>query len=119
MRPVPRAFDPEQLTMVCRGDRELERFVLGKFLTEAPQYLRAMKQAAEIGDFDELLSRSHAFRDASQVVGAYELARACLRFEMFHDRLGTEMALDLLTEVTARYEAVASQITTFLSGRAA
>ena len=71
-----RAFDPEQLTVVCRGDRELERFVLGKFLTEAPGYLRSMRKAAESGDFDELLTRSHAFRDASQVVGAYELARA-------------------------------------------
>ena len=112
-------FDPEQLSLVCRGDGELERFVLGRFLTEAPAYLASMRGAVDSGDWDDLLSRSHAFRDAAQVVGAYDLARACLRFELSHDRLDSDLAAALVDEVDHCYQEVALEVARFLRDRVA
>jgi HPt (histidine-containing phosphotransfer) domain-containing protein len=98
-----REFRPDQLALFCRGDAEVMRYAVERFLQEVPTLLDAMRADLDGADHDALLGRAHALRGACQVIGAYPLAQACLRFE---DRFASldEEGEELLGQVTAEFD---------------
>jgi len=113
-----REFDPVELSLFCRGDSELEEYVLDRFMAEAPLVLKDMRQALERGNGDLVLSKAHALRGACQMLGAYPLAQTCLRFELHHDDL-VGIGPSLLQEAGEQLESLCVELQRFLDSRAA
>jgi two-component system sensor histidine kinase/response regulator len=89
--PVPRAIAPDATLdrRALENIRALERDggpsvleeVIRIYLDEAPRHLSGLRAAAEIEDAAELARIAHAFKSASQNVGATRLGELCRELE--------------------------------------
>jgi two-component system sensor histidine kinase/response regulator len=107
---IPNAIDPAVLEALRKlgGGEELVERVIGVYLGDAPERVRAIRDAAQKGDTAAVGRAAHALKSASSNVGAMSLAALCRRLEA----AGREDALrdipGLVVEVEQEYAAVAA-----------
>jgi HPt (histidine-containing phosphotransfer) domain-containing protein len=106
-------FRADQLALFCRGDVELMSYTLGRFLEEVPPLLVSLRSHLDDEDWEGLLGRVHALREACQVIGAYPMAQACLRFEHRHAVLAEE-GDTLLLEAVEEFQRLRSSLRAYL-----
>ena len=76
----------DRLRESCGGDPEIERELLGAFLSSAPELLARMASSITCGDAGRLAAAAHALKGSSRVVGAQTLGAACEELEMLGQR---------------------------------
>ena len=83
--PTPIALDQNALTQIRAleesGSTAILDELIGMYLEEAPLHLAALRKAAEAKDGSELTRVAHAFKSASQNVGARHLGDLCRQLE--------------------------------------
>ena len=84
--------------------------VLTHYLTNTPQFLDALQQAAEQGDPELLKRTAHALKSSSANVGAYRLADRCKELETFAHTHNPQEAGTLLAAITTEYQSVGSAL---------
>jgi two-component system sensor histidine kinase/response regulator len=63
------------------GSASLVNEMIGMYLDEAPGYLAGLRAASQAGDAAEIERIAHAFKSASQNVGAHRLGELCRQLE--------------------------------------
>lgn len=83
--PTPIALDQNALTQIRAleesGSTAILDELIGMYLEEAPLHLTALREAAEAKNGPELTRVAHAFKSASQNVGARHLGDLCRQLE--------------------------------------
>ncbi|MEC4672396.1 MAG: response regulator, partial [Nitrospirota bacterium] len=80
--------------------------VLTQYLTNTPQLLEALQQAAEQGDPELLKRTAHSLKSSSANVGAYRLADRCKELETFAHTHNPQETGTLLAAITTEYQSV-------------
>ncbi|MCH8041545.1 MAG: response regulator, partial [Nitrospinae bacterium] len=84
--------------------------VLTQYLTNTPQLLEALQQAAEQGDPELLKRTAHSLKSSSANVGAYRLADRCKELETFAHTHNPQETGTLLAAITTEYQSVGSAL---------
>jgi CheY-like chemotaxis protein len=74
-------YDAAQLEQRFKGNRVVIDKIIGVFLRDAPNQLRAMSEALDVPDFDAAYKHAHTLKGASGNVGAVKMHRAIQEFE--------------------------------------
>ena len=84
--------------------------VLTQYLTNTPQLLDALQQAAEQGDPELMKRTAHLLKSTSANVGAHRLAKRCKELETFAHTHNPQEAGTLLAAITTEYQSVGSAL---------
>jgi len=76
----------DRLRESCGGDPEVEREILGAFLSSAPELLARIESSITCGDGARLAAAAHALKGSSHAVGAQTLGAACEELEVLGQR---------------------------------
>ncbi len=70
-------WDPSAFREILGEDADLQRQIIGRFLSSAPQQLSAMAAAHASGDLALLADLAHSLKSGARTVGAMQLGDLC------------------------------------------
>lgn len=101
----------EQLAKVrTNGKAELLIRVINLYLAESPKLVQRMKQAALVGDPNEIAAAAHALKSSSANVGANLLSSHCEDIELSAQQADTAQASKILATIEAEHVVVQSAL---------
>ena len=103
--PVAVAVDVDALDVLASelGDRSTVVDLIDTFLVELPARIDGIVASGAAGDRDGLHRLVHTLTSSARLLGAATLATACHEFE--HDRLASDVVVELAAQVRAELEA--------------
>jgi HPt (histidine-containing phosphotransfer) domain-containing protein len=94
------------------GDPEVEREILGAFLSSAPELLARIETSITCGDPLQLAAAAHALKGSSRAVGAEMLGAACEELELLgqqHDLAAARHAVARAADELQRIRVASSR----------
>ena len=100
-----------ELKMLDRhGGRRFFSESVDKFFQNSERYLKAMEEAIDKGDLEQLRFNAHTFKGSSGFMGAYRLSNLCLEMEKMARNKKAAGAGKLLLEIISEYQKVRQEL---------
>jgi two-component system sensor histidine kinase/response regulator len=103
-------FDRSALLGRVDGDEELMKLVVGTFLEDAPNQIRALNAACEGKDADGIRRQAHSLKSASGSAGAVRLQEVAHQIERAGENGDLDKAASLAMTVESEFEKMKGHI---------
>jgi CheY-like chemotaxis protein/HPt (histidine-containing phosphotransfer) domain-containing protein len=103
---LDRAMLDELARVRTNGKPELLTRVIKLYLSESPELIHQLKEAASIGDGARMASSAHTLKSCSANVGAAVLSRYCAEAEAFARKAETDEARRCIAKIETEHRSV-------------
>jgi two-component system, sensor histidine kinase and response regulator len=104
-----RKIDPE-------GKKQLLNLVIRLYLDDTPKVLRALRQAADDNNREELFKKAHYMKSGSANIGATRLAELCHALEAVGRNEETLVDAEMIPRIETEFGLVAAALTQVMQG---